>query len=363
MIKKFFTTILISSALLFTGLFIPVGAQAAPNLNFNPTTKEATKDQNFEIDIQVLSSDTEIYGVDAVVLYPADKVGFVKVDKGTFFAEGTVLAAENQQGRIEIHGFLPSIFSSKSGTGTLAKITFSTKVDSGTGQLTFACTQDGNDTKITAKDGTKIYPCSTLNTANLTFKGTGGTGGDTTGGATSTPAPALSCGNVCDTNSNRCPGDAQYCVDYIGDTQPQICGRQPDVRFGAQCSQPANPTPTPTQRPKAGGTKPKATPTPTLAPVEPLQAASVTDYDPIAFNTTYTPESPTPFPTTAPGAGANLGSLAKKVGVGGAVILLILIILFAIRELLKKGPNNPPTPPTNMPSGGVYPEPQQPRYP
>lgn len=70
---------------------------------------------------------------------------------------------------------------------------------------------------------------------------------------------ALTCGSVCNTNNNRCPTSARYCVDYQGDTQPAICGTQPDVSKGPSCNvATATPktivtkSPTPPELPQAG---------------------------------------------------------------------------------------------------------------
>ena len=43
-------------------------------------------------------------------------------------------------GKIEIHGFFSSLYDSKSGSGNVAILKFTTKKDSGSGAITFTCT-------------------------------------------------------------------------------------------------------------------------------------------------------------------------------------------------------------------------------
>lgn len=100
----------------------------------------------------------------------------------------------------------------------------------------------------TGTPGPSPTPTPTL-TSGPSSTPTPGPSGTPTPGPTSPPP---GCGESCDPNNNRCPSDAQYCVDYSTDSLGPICGRQSLAGEGPSCEQAQAPTPTTIPLPQAG---------------------------------------------------------------------------------------------------------------
>lgn len=179
---KYLTSVFVLSALF---VFAANGVEAA-TLKFDKTT--VTTDLNQTIDLQVVidAASDQILGVDSYIVYDPQYFEPQNVANGTYFP--TVLN-NIFSGKVYIAGIVndPSTF--KTGSGTLATITFKA-LKNGSGNITFYCVDGANDSsKILKNDtnATNVINCAGNGSTSFTI----GTGAAAPG-PSNTPAPTIS---------------------------------------------------------------------------------------------------------------------------------------------------------------------------
>jgi hypothetical protein len=165
MVKKIFFTLL-----LFGAVSIASTVEAA-TLQFEPTSFTVNSGQEFDVAVKAVLGSDSVTSVDAYVLYDKDLVEATKVTNGTFFP--TVLNSLTNAGRAYVAGMVDDPASSKTGTGTLATLTFKAKAK-GAVTLRFDCTQGAtNESNINKNDvnATDIIVCTNNGQATATVDG------------------------------------------------------------------------------------------------------------------------------------------------------------------------------------------------
>ncbi len=158
-----------SVVVLLLGLSIRVNAAyAAASLQFSPATKTVTNNQTFTIDVTINTDGQNAMGANATVIYTPADLSVVSIENGSFFPDFT---APFDNGLIEIRGYFSAANGGKSGTGSLAKITFKATKASGTSDVGFRCTANSTSTQILNTDYTNILSCGNLNTSRVSFGG------------------------------------------------------------------------------------------------------------------------------------------------------------------------------------------------
>lgn len=321
MSSKLFRSIVLSLALFLASTLFASAIFAAPRLYLDPSSTTVAKDSEFEIQVKIDVESNNAFGADVTLTYPGSDIELKSLTSDGFFP--SVSFANDAIGKLEIHAFFPNPYETKSGAGSVAKISFVAKKDSGNGVISFTCSGTGNDTQILDNNGNNILSCGVLNQSNLSFA-TQGTGGTT---PATTPGEPNACGGTCGSNYN-CQAEF-FC--YQG-----FC-RNPACQTDTDC---VCPTATPSPKPKI--TK-AATPTP--------QTVELTEYSPPAAAEEAEKEK---APTDEPQKGRLAGWQVKDIAIGVGVFFLLIVVIVAVKKLI--GRRKPPeqTPPTTV-SGSVEP--------
>ncbi len=153
---------------------------SSPHLSLTPTVKEVNAGINFNVTVSVDTGGQQASGVDAVVQYDSSLLEVVSVSEGTFFP--TITTITTTLGKVEIYG-VADTGSPKTGTGTLATITFKGKAP-GTAAVSFVC-QSGStsDSNINSTSDTDVIVCASNVNASYVITGQS---------ATTTPAATAS---------------------------------------------------------------------------------------------------------------------------------------------------------------------------
>ena len=181
--------LLLNSLLLlfFIVLVFPVIASVnAAVLKFDKTTVTTTANQTFDVQVVIDAGSAQILGVDSYIVYDPALLEPQNVVNGTYFP--TVLN-NTFSGKVYIAGIVNDPATFKTGSGTLATVTFKALKD-GAGKLTFYCTEGANDSsKILKNDtnATNVIQCANNGQVDYTI----GSGGGTTQPSV-TPAPTIS---------------------------------------------------------------------------------------------------------------------------------------------------------------------------
>ena len=176
-------------------LALGVSSVSAASLQFDPTTKSTSKNENFEIKLDIDAGTNEILAADVKVTYDQALLEVVKIDNGTYFPTIGKSEFEEIQGKIYWEGIVNDPGDFKTGTGTLATVTFKALAD-GTATIKYICTpgETGDDSNIANNDfdATDVINCSENGTSRVTI----GTGTSTitptiTSDLTVTPEPSI----------------------------------------------------------------------------------------------------------------------------------------------------------------------------
>lgn len=149
------------------------GAQqvlAAPRLSLDPIAASVSNGSTVQLHVTIDAESNQAFGSDAIISYPSSDLEVTGVTSGGFFSDFS-WANDSGNNKLEIHGFFSTLYSGKSGSGTLATISFKAKKDSGTALASFVC-GSGSTTRILDTSGTNILSCSSLNQSVLSFTGT-----------------------------------------------------------------------------------------------------------------------------------------------------------------------------------------------
>lgn len=310
-----------------------VKAGGGPLLYFDPNYSEPKKGDEITATIKIDVAGHDTFGADAVVVYPTDGLDLKSVTTGNFFSD---FSYAQSSGRIEIHSFMSSQFASKTGSGDLAKITFTVKKDSGTGAVSFVCTGSG-ETEIIDTNGDNILNCNNINQLNLTYIGASGSSDNGLPPGYSTPNQ---CGGTCGSNYN-CAAPL-YCFEGF-------C-RSTECKNDLTCTCKSTPTPTPAK---------KSTPKPVPKGGATPEVVVLSEFTPLPLSTPLSSGTPEQA-TTTPSGGIDL----KKIGLiaGGVILLLAIILLIASKGRKNKPPKiiQPDRDSTSTGSSGAPPNPFNP---
>jgi len=182
--KKILTVILLAG--LFYLMFPAALTVEAAGIQFSPTTVTTTANQTFTVTTNINVGSDQVLSTDAYITYDGSVIEAQSVAAGTFFP---IVTPNITTGRVYIAGMVSDSASPKTGSGTLATITFKGLKD-GSATISVDCSAS----KIVKNDanGTNLIICSDNNSSAVTV-GAGSSGGTndgtTTGGSSGTTAP------------------------------------------------------------------------------------------------------------------------------------------------------------------------------
>jgi hypothetical protein len=135
----------------------------AASFSFDKSSYSVSTGQTFQVQINIDAGEDQVNGADAYINYDNSFLSVENISAGSFFT--TVTNDVNTPGKVYIAGLVDDPASSKTGSGTLATITFKGLKD-GTVNLTFDC----NNSKIVKNDAnaTNILQCAVDNKAVVT---------------------------------------------------------------------------------------------------------------------------------------------------------------------------------------------------
>lgn len=151
------------------------GGVYAAFLKFDQSSFTVTEGDSFDVQIIVNPGSDQITSVDAYVTYDESVLSADSVTDGTYFP--TVLN-DLSAGKAYVAGFVNSPSDFKTGTGTVATVTFST-LKQGSTDLVFDCNGQATVTSKVIKNdinSTNIITCSQNGTATITVNVAGSTG-------------------------------------------------------------------------------------------------------------------------------------------------------------------------------------------
>ncbi|MGI6278808.1 MAG: cohesin domain-containing protein [Patescibacteria group bacterium] len=167
--RQYNVVVLVLSLFLF--LFLPFASFAqtsSPHLSLSPTVKEVNAGVNFNVTVSVDTGGQQVSGVDAIVEYDSSLLEVVSVSEGAFFP--TITTITTTLGKVEIYG-IADTGTPKSGTGTLATITFQGKT-AGTAAVSFTCQAGStNDSNINSAEDEDVIACSENINASYVISG------------------------------------------------------------------------------------------------------------------------------------------------------------------------------------------------
>jgi hypothetical protein len=188
--KRFFLTLIFLLGIFLTPLFL--GKVEAGYFKFDPTSSTVENGGTFQVAVVVDAGSDQIRSTDIYVTFDATLLEAQSVSAGTFFPTVT---NNITSGRVYIAAMVDDGATTKTGSGTVATITFKA-LKEGAGTLSFDC----SSSLIVKADanGTNVLECSANGTNPVTV-GTGtNTGGETTQG-TATPTQLPKSGSFEDT--------------------------------------------------------------------------------------------------------------------------------------------------------------------
>ena len=184
MLRKFLVFILFFA--FFIVLIPEVQSAQAASLLFDPTSSTVSVNGTFTVNVNIDAGSDSVAGVEAYILYDANLLEPQNVAAGNYFP---IVTNNITTGRINITGVVENSSQYKTGSGTVATITFR-GLRAGTGILRYDCDLTRNDSsKIVKNDlnATNLISCSTLGTHSYTISSVAGgvaTGTTNTAGAT-----------------------------------------------------------------------------------------------------------------------------------------------------------------------------------
>lgn len=184
---KYTKTLFLASLLFFVSFFITHQVDAA-TLKFDNTSVTAKVNDTIDIPVVIDAGSDQILGVDSYIMYNPEHWEPQNITNGTYFP--TVLN-NTFSGKVYIAGIVNDPSSYKTGSGTLATITFKALKDS-SDKFTFYCVDGASDSsKILKNDtnATNVIDCANNGTLAYTI---GAGGGGTTNPGNGTPVPTIS---------------------------------------------------------------------------------------------------------------------------------------------------------------------------
>lgn len=182
---KIYRKIVIGAFFLYVALFVlPNGARAAI-LDFDPKTVTGKVGTTFDVKVLIDAKAEEILSTDARITYDPKLLSVVEIKEGTYFDIPKKDASI--PGKIYIAGIIQNPGDSKTGSGTIATITFKSLAD-GTGTISIVCNpgETAADSNIAKNElnVTDIIECSKNGSVQVTVgSGGSGSGGSGSGGS------------------------------------------------------------------------------------------------------------------------------------------------------------------------------------
>lgn len=161
------------------------GHVEAAYLKFGNSAVSATAGQTFTVDVVVDAGTDNITSTDIWVLYDPSFISAQTVTSGTFFPAVT---NNLTSGKVSITGLIVDPGTYRTGSGTVATITFSA-LKNGSTTLSFDCRTDvSNSSKVIQNDinATNIIVCAQNQTATVTIGGTAAASSSGTAASTGT---------------------------------------------------------------------------------------------------------------------------------------------------------------------------------
>ncbi len=180
--RRFLITIVF--LVIFFAVIGSVQAVEAATLKFDEATFSVASGDTFYVQVIVDAGSEQITSTDIYVLYDATILEAQSVSGGTFFPTVT---KNITSGKVYIAGLVDDPATSKTGSGTVATITFKA-LKNGSATLTFSCdTSTYNTSKIIKNDvnATNIITCAQNGSSAVTVGG-----GSSSGGGTTAPTPS-----------------------------------------------------------------------------------------------------------------------------------------------------------------------------
>ncbi len=168
-------------------------------LKFDTTSVSTSVDNTFSVQVIVDATPDEINSIDAYINYDSNLLQAQSVTAGTFFPS---IAQNLTTGRVYVAGYVDDPATSKSGTGTVATITFKA-LQEGTATLTYSCDTSVNESSKIIKndiDATNVIVCSSNGSSTVTIGAAGSS-------SSSTPTPT-STSTSSDTGTSSSTSDA-----------------------------------------------------------------------------------------------------------------------------------------------------------
>lgn len=178
---KYISALIYLSFVIFTCLFIVPSAHAA-SLKFNKGTVSVSAGETFTLDAIVDAGGEQITSTDMWILYDPALLEAQAASPSAFFPAVT---NNITSGKVYVAGLITDPGAYKTGSGTVATITFKA-LKNGTATISYDCRADvSNSSKIikNSVDTTNIIVCSSNGTSIVTV----GTGGGATGVPTQAP--------------------------------------------------------------------------------------------------------------------------------------------------------------------------------
>lgn len=160
-----------------------VQAQAGARLSLSPASGSYSNGDQFVVSVNVDTAGQDAMAVDALINFDSTRLEAKTVTKGDFFG-GFDYKIDASSGRITIYSFSEQTLQTKSGTGTVATITFAAKAV-GTASVSFLCQAGGDtDSAIWNASANDLIDCPSNGSGSYTIGSGGGTTAPT---ATRTP--------------------------------------------------------------------------------------------------------------------------------------------------------------------------------
>lgn len=171
-------------AFFLVGFCFQAQAAQAASLKFDQTAYSATTGNTFKVQVVVDAGTDSVVGSDAYVLYDSSKLQPTAIDNGTYFPNVT----NNMQyatGKLYVSGSVSDQASAKTGSGTMATVTFKVLAD-GTSTLSYDC--NGSTIVQSSFNATNVMTCSENGSASVTAGASGTSSSTTNTSNSSTPA-------------------------------------------------------------------------------------------------------------------------------------------------------------------------------
>lgn len=199
-------------------LCFSVSKVEAASLKFEPTSLNANLGKNFDIKVNVEAGSEQITSVDVFVTYDSSLMEVTSssnIVSGNFFQD--IASVVNQPGKLYIAGLIRDPGGYRTGSGTLATISFKPKT-TGSNTLTFDCTAGStSDSNIVKNDtnSSDIINCADNNTTVVTIGGA--ISGTVTTPGTSSPTPTRNTTYTATNSGQYISGATNSSGQYIGE--------------------------------------------------------------------------------------------------------------------------------------------------